>query len=108
MKATLNKPALAWMSVSVGACWFLFGCASTSGGSNDKPSGQEPPKVFVAPTPAPVAPVPAASQTPAQNQQQTAAGITAKPPPAPPPSAPPKASASELEKLVMPIALHPD
>ena len=28
--------------------------------------------------------------------------------PTPPPSAPPKLAANELEKLVMPIALHPD
>jgi uncharacterized protein DUF3300 len=31
-----------------------------------------------------------------------------KPPPAPPPSAPPQSGASKLEKLAMPIALHPD
>ncbi|HTL57729.1 MAG TPA: DUF3300 domain-containing protein [Candidatus Limnocylindrales bacterium] len=108
MKARSNKPSLAWIGVTIGACWFLFGCATTSGGSNDKTSGQEPPKVFVAPTPAPVAPVPAPSQQPAPNQQSAAAASSTKPPPAPPPSAPPKASATELEKLVMPIALHPD
>ena len=44
--------------------------------------------------------------------QTTSAGASAAPPPAaspsPPPSAPAKKSAAELQKLVEPIALHPD
>ncbi len=61
----------------------------------------EQPKVYVAPTPPQPAPVAVASKT-----------TTAPPPPAtslaPPPSAAPKLGTNELEKLVMPIALHPD
>jgi hypothetical protein len=61
----------------------------------------EEPKVFVAPTPVAPAPVPATTQAAAPSLAPAAA-------PAPPPSAPAKLAASELEKLAMPIALHPD
>ena len=44
-----------------------------------------------------------AAETPPNEQTQPPAAT-----PAPPPSAPAKRSAAELEKLVMPIALHPD
>jgi len=56
--------------------------------------GAEAPKVFVAPTPPQPAPVPAPAPV--------------APTPVAPPSAPPKYSATDLEKLAMPIALHPD
>lgn len=58
---------------------------------------QQPPPVYVLPTPAPPAPSLAAAPV-----------VVPTATPAPPPSAPPQKPASELEKLVMPIALHPD
>jgi hypothetical protein len=61
----------------------------------------EQPKVYVAP--APVAPAP----VPATNAPESSA-IAPAANPAPPPSAAAKLSPAELEKLVMPIALHPD
>src|SRR5215475_1944141 len=67
-------------------------------------SNEQPPPVFVAPTPT-VAP--AAAQT-STNRPPVTGAATAPAKPAPPPSAPAKASSSELEKLAMPIALHPD
>jgi len=45
-----------------------------------------------------------AAETPTNAQTQAPGAVQ----PAPPPSAAPKKSAAELEKLVMPIALHPD
>jgi hypothetical protein len=57
-----------------------------------------------APAPiAPTAPIPSPTNTPAANPA-TVTAATAVPPPA----APAKRSAAELEKLAVPIALHPD
>src|SRR6516162_9407161 len=66
-----------------------------------KAQSAEEPKVYVGPTPVAPAPVPA-TNTPASSAAAPA------PNPAPPPSSSAKLSAAELEKLVMPIALHPD
>ena len=59
------------------------------------------PKVYVAPTPPQSAPAAVANQ-------MSAAPVSPAASPAPPPSAAPKVGTNELEKLVMPIALHPD
>ena len=67
-------------------------------------SDQAPP-VFVAPTPSPPASTPAATPASPPAGAPASAQATA---PAPPPSASAKLPTSELEKLVMPIALHPD
>ena len=61
----------------------------------------KPPPVFVAPTPAPVAPVPAESPPASPTVKPAAASV-------PPPSSAAKLGTNELEKLAMPIALHPD
>src|SRR5262245_45893797 len=49
-----------------------------------------------------------AEVSPASAPSAFASPAAAAPSPAPPPSAPAKKSAAELEKLAMPIALHPD
>src|SRR5689334_11565458 len=70
-------------------------------------AADQPPPVFVAPTPS--APVAVPAQTPAPAPSPISPTTTTpNANPAPPPSSAAKLGASELEKLVMPIALHPD
>ena len=51
---------------------------------------------------------PAAAAQPPAATAQAPAGTNGVAPAAPPPSAPAQRSAAELEKLAMPVALHPD
>src|SRR5947207_3384736 len=71
-------------------------------------SPDQPPPVFVAPTPATPAPVPAQNTSNPPPVKRATTPATPPSAPAPPPSAAAKLSSSDLEKLAMPIALHPE
>src|SRR5262245_35638872 len=67
------------------------------------PAKDPPPPIYIGPTPAKPRPP---AEPPTAADSASAAAIT--PAAASPPSAPAQPGAADLEKLAMPIALHPD